>query len=115
MSFTPNNPIQNTNLMLDLISQRQRALSSNLANMDTPGYVRKDINFSQYLGTMNNPLETELSTKLGPSAIIQDNQGEVNPSDELAEMQKNSLLYTVASRRMSSIITELKTVVNVGK
>jgi len=108
-------PIKNTSLILDLIAQRQRALSGNLANMDTPGYVRKDINFSQYLGTMNNPLETELSTKLGPSAIIQDKGGEVNAADELAEMQKNALLYTVATRRMTSIITEFKTVVNVGK
>lgn len=115
MSFTPSNSIQNTSLILDLIAQRQRALSGNLANMDTPGYVRKDINFSQYLGTMNNPLETELSAKLGPSAIIQDTGGEVNPSDELAEMQKNALLYTVATRRMTNIITELRTVVNVGK
>ena len=36
-------------------------------------------------------------------------------SEELAEMQKNSLMYTMATRRMSNIITEMKTVINVGK
>ena len=40
---------------------------------------------------------------------------EINPADELTEMQKNSILYTMATRRMSNIITQMKTVINVGK
>lgn len=115
MTYTPKDSIGKVNLMMDLITQRQRALSGNLANIDTPGYVRKDIKFDQYLGTMNSPLETELSSKLGASAIIQDEGKEVNPTEELMEMQKNSLLYSVATRRMSNIITQMRTVINVGK
>lgn len=103
-------------LMMDLISQRQRALGSNVANVDTPGYVRRDINFSDYLGTLNNPLETKLSEKLGPSGVIEERRGEeIEMDKELSELQKNSLLYTMATRRMSNIITEMKTVINVGK
>ena len=41
--------IGKVSLMMDLISQRQRAIGSNIANVDTPGYVRKDIDFSQYI------------------------------------------------------------------
>ena len=116
MTFTALDSMGKTSLMMDLISQRQRALGSNVANVDTPGYVRRDIDFSQYLGSMNSPLETELSTKLGPSGIIQDRQRqEIDIAEELTEMQKNSLLYTMATRRMSNIITEMKTVLNVGK
>ena len=37
------------------------------------------------------------------------------PADELTAMQKNSILYTMATRRMSNIITQMKTVINVGK
>jgi flagellar basal-body rod protein FlgB len=113
--YTPKDPIVKTNLMLDLISQRQRALSTNLANVDTPDYVRKDISFDQYLGTMNNPLETELSVKLGPSGLIDEQGVGVDSTYELAEMQKMSILYSVAARKMSNIITEMKTVANVGK
>ena len=72
MTFTSLDSIGKTNIMLDLISQRQRALGSNVANVDTPGYVRRDIDFSQYLGSMNSPLETKLSTELGPSGVIED-------------------------------------------
>lgn len=113
--YTPKDPIVKTNLMLDLISQRQRALSTNLANVDTPDYVRKDISFDQYLGTMNNPLETELSIKLGPSGLVEEQGVGVDATYELAEMQKMSLMYSVAARKMSNLITEMKTVANVGK
>ncbi len=116
MTFTSIDSMSKTNLMLDLISQRQRALGSNVANVDTPGYVRRDIDFSQYLGSMNSPLETKLSTELGPSGVIEDRRSkEIDIAEELTEMQKNSILYTMATRRMSNIITEMKTVINVGK
>lgn len=116
MTFTSLDSIGKTNIMLDLISQKQRALGSNIANVDTPGYVRRDIDFSQYLGSMNSPLETKLSTELGPSGVIEDRRRQdVDIAQELTEMQKNALLYTMATRRMSNIITEMRTVINVGK
>ena len=116
MSFTALDSMGKTSLMLDLISQRQRALGSNVANVDTPGYIRKDIDFSTYLGNMNSPIETKLSTELGPSGIIEDRRKqEIDIAEELAEIQKNALMYTMATRRMSNIITEMKTVINVGK
>ena len=116
MKFTALDSMGKTSLMLDLISQKQRALGSNVANVDTPGYVRRDIDFSQYLGSMNSPIETKLSTALGPSGVIEDRrEQEIDIAEELAEMQKNSIMYTMATRRMSNIITEMKTVINVGK
>ena len=114
--YTPNDGIGKVSLMMDLISQRQRAIGSNLANMDTPGYVRRDVDFGRYLGTMNSPIETKLSEKLGPSAIIDEQEAvEINPAQELIALQENSLLYSMATRRMTNIITEMKTVINVGK
>lgn len=115
MSYYPLNPIDKTNLILDLVSSRQEALSGNLANIDTPGYVRRDIDFSQYINSMNSPLETQLSQKLGPSGVISELQTKLTPEDELAMMQKNSILYAMATRRLSSKITELRNVLNVGK
>ena len=116
MTYTSFDPLNNANLMMDLISQRQRALGSNIANVDTPGYVRRDIDFSQYLGSMNSPLETKLSMAVGPSGILEDRRSqEIDIAEELAEIQKNSLMYTMATRRMTNIITQMKTVINVGK
>ena len=74
--YTPVDSTQKIGLMLDLIAQRQRALGSNIANVDTPNYVRKDIDFQTYLGTMNSPLETKLSAMLGPSGVIEERENE---------------------------------------
>lgn len=114
--FTSLDNMGKVSLMLDLIGQKQRALGSNLANIDTPGYVRRDINFGDYLNSMNSPLETKLSEALGPSGVIEEkDQEEIDPAQELMQIQENALLYTMATRRMSNLITEMKTVINVGK
>lgn len=110
-----NNSMGRTLHALDLIAERHKALSSNLANMDTPNYKRKDISFSQYLGGTANPLETKLASVMGPSPVtVETSDEKVNAATELSEIQKNSLLFTVAARRMTNLITEMKTVINMG-
>lgn len=113
--IVPNNPIGRTLNALDLIAEKHKALSSNLANMNTPNYKRKDVSFSQYLAGTFNPLETKLAAKMGPSPVmVQTSNEKIDPATELSEMNKNSILFAVASRRMTSIITEMKTVINMG-
>lgn len=87
--YTSLDSMGKVSLMMDLISQRQRALGSNVANVDTPGYIRQDISFGQYLSTMNSPLETRLSEKLGPSAIVtEQSEDPVNPANELYKCRR---------------------------
>ncbi|EKE03982.1 MAG: hypothetical protein ACD_20C00122G0004 [uncultured bacterium] len=109
------NAIDKTGLILDLIAKKQEAIGANLTNVNTPGYVRQDINFSQYIGTLNSPLETQLSKKLGSSPLMRQSGGEVSAPAELIELQKNALFYAVATRRVNAVIQELKTVTQVGK
>ena len=63
-------------------------------------------------------LSSQISSLTNPTnianAIVSMRNEKVNPANELSEMQKNSLIYTVAAKRMSSLITELKTVINMG-
>lgn len=109
------NAISNTLYKLDLISERQKALSCNLANMDTPQYTRKDVSFGQYLSGTSGSLETALSIKMGPSPVtVQASGGKIEPANELAEMRKMQVLYTEATRRMTSIISEMKQAVSMG-
>ena len=113
--FTPNNSIDKCNLMLDLVSNRQTALAGNISNMDTPGYIRKDIDFSQYLSSMNSPLETQLSQKMGASAISLEQQPQkIDAVHEVVEMQKNATIYKAAVKRMNAAFKVLKTVIGAG-
>lgn len=109
------NSISSTLHAMDLIAERHKALSSNLANMHTPNYRRKDISFAQYLGGAASPLETALAAKMGPSPVmVETSDDKVDPATELSEMQKNSVIYSIASRRMTSLITQMRTVINMG-
>jgi len=116
MNFSVTSSLRKTSNILNLISERQKLLGTNIANMDTPGYQKQDINFSQILSGSTSSLETKLARKLDGGMVASETSDEpVNASEELVKMQNNSLLYTVATRRMSNIINQMKTVVNVGK
>lgn len=104
-----------SNNVLNLLSAKQQVITENLANMNTPGYKRKDINFAQFLSTHNNPLETKLSEKLGPSPFMETSGGDVSATDELMDMQKVQVFYTVATRQMTSVIQQLKQVTQAGR
>lgn len=109
------NSLQASNNVLDLLSMKQEVIAENLANMHTPGYRRKDINFSQYLAGHNNKLETALSEKLGPSPFNVTAGGEVSTAQELMDMQKVQVFYSVASRQMTSVIQQMKQVTQSGR
>lgn len=106
-------PIEQTKSVLDAISKKQEVIAANIANANTPGYLRKNVSFSQLLNA-GGPLDTDLSKRIGPNPFIMEENGEVDVKQELIQMQKNSMYYAVAARRMSSVITQMKTVTNVG-
>ena len=118
MGILPTHLLHSPQKMLSLVSQRQEALSDNIANMHTEGYRRKDVDFSQYLNSgVSSTLETRVIEKYGASPISSTTSGNgevMSTEDELALMQQNYLLYNVAVRHLSSTITEIKTALNVS-
>ena len=115
MNLDRMNSIDKTQFVLDAISKKQEIMASNVTNANTPGYVRRDVSFNQILETAKAPLETDLSVKIGPNPFFIQEDGQVDLKQELVEMQKNSMFYATAARQMSSVITQMKTVLNVGK
>lgn len=117
MGLLPTQLLKAPQRALDLISQRQEALSDNIANMHTPGYKRRDVDFSQYLSNNTvSKLESKITEKYGPSPILNGGLGGANKTteEELALMQENYMLYNVAVRQLSSTITQIKTAMNVS-
>ncbi len=115
MPFNLTKIIDQNKRILDIAGAKQKALSENLANINTPGYVRQDIKFKDYLGGMNKPLETDLSREMGSVSLPEDGNGKVNMMEELIAMQKNSLFYTVAARRISIVAKNIKAVTQIGR
>ncbi len=116
MSLIPTQLLNQPQKILTLVSQRQEALSDNIANMHTTGYKRKDVSFFQYLNSgVSSNIEAKLTQKYGPGPITNSSSTEnISTEDELALMQQNYLYYSVAVRNLSSTITQIKTALNVS-
>ena len=115
MGIVPTHLLKSPQRMLDLISTRQEAISDNIANMHTPGYRRRDVDFSQYLNSDTvSRLESKVTEKYGASPITVQETENITTEDELARIQENYLLYNVAVRELSSTITQIKTALNVS-
>jgi len=73
---------------LDLAAFRQRLIASNLANVDTPGYRTRDINFESEMRRAENRLEAET-----PALRVFEVQGLIErPDGNNVNLERESLL-----------------------
>ena len=103
------------------LTKMQQATADNIANVNTPGYKAKRPELANVLGLSDNPYETSLAQRMGSSqlsSLLQtpDNaDGKVNVQQEFLVMQKNLLMFNLVSKRLTTIITNLKASGNVGR
>lgn len=83
--------------MLDVAAFRNKVLTSNIANADTPGYKAKDISFQK---EMEKAVGTEGKTEFDiyESATTMPNRdgNTVNVDIEMAKVAENNLIYDTA-------------------
>ena len=94
---------------MNLLSARQKLVSSNIANADTPGYQTKDIDFagelaSQMAGAKPNVIEV--------SGLKNKNDGNnVDIDREARLLAENALRFSVASNLAHSEISTIRTAI----
>lgn len=119
---------------LDLRAERQKLLSSNIANQETPGYRAVDINFEQEMkkaeGSMpsSQPLTgtnmRHISTG-GPSALVPTvvdrvtdlegyDRNSVGIEAEMARLSENSILYKTSAQMLKYKFNLLMTAIKEG-
>jgi flagellar basal-body rod protein FlgB len=89
-------------------SMRQTALAQNVANANTPGYQRKDVDFESSLKAAmadgQNPDTLQFSVTTDPSAPMQPDGNSVDIDTESSKLAENGLAYeslvTVAKGRL---------------
>lgn len=103
--------------MMDATMLRQEAISSNLANLETPGYKRVDVS-----PTFSTQLQEKIRAKdpssLGsltpdivpdPSAVAANRDGNtVNLEQELMHLSKNTLSHTLETQLMTGNLLKLR-------
>ena len=97
-------------------AMRQSVLSSNLANANTPGYVRKDVDFhstlNEALGAGDSGLaDVSFTPQTDAAAAVRQDGNTVDVDREAAELAANGLEYqalvSVAQGRISIIQSAL--------
>lgn len=127
--FSPN--INLTEKVLDLRLQRQNLVASNLANIDTPGYRERRIEFENQLqealrtngkGQMTRTAQGHLPTTFDPDSFegtldkdmngqIVQGKDSVDLDKEMSVMAKNTLLYNAMATVLKKNFEGLKTTI----
>ena len=97
---------------LDLLSARQKLVTSNIANVDTPGYHTQDIDF-----------QTEFQNALGGAPHVSEVSGlpskndgnNVNLDRESRLLGENALRFSVASNLLRQQIGEVRSAIKEGQ
>jgi flagellar basal-body rod protein FlgB len=118
-----------TNLLtqfLDVQSRRAQIVSSNLANVDTPGYQAQELDFAEYLkqatqealtpGTANNASlldSPRVVLQTGHAAGIDGNN--VDAGQEMAAMADTGMRYLTGTTMLQSHLRLLRTAIREGR
>ena len=98
---------------------RQSALAGNLANVDTPGYVRKDVDFHDALdaavGSGESTGALSFAAQDDSSAPVRADGNSVDVDKENSELAQNALEYDALARVASARIDILKTAMGVAQ
>jgi len=108
---------------LDASWLRNEIISGNIANADTPGYKRQEVQFEQYLNSemKNSQIENGQTRLSGGSGIrvVEDNSSysyrldgnNVDMEREMAQMAMNTLRYNTLIQRLNGQFSKLRNVI----
>lgn len=115
---------------LDASSQRQRVLSNNVANVDTPNFKRSDVDFQKVLGQalgevgddlslkVTSPLHLQKPDTVNSSGVVTDQSStfrtdgnNVDIDREMTNVAENGLYYNSVTRAISSQLGLLRLVI----
>jgi flagellar basal body rod protein FlgB len=104
------------NKILDVITRRQEMSVHNVANARTPGYTAKSVPFDQMLAQAMAPMETPLTLRMGSTLLdVQSTGKPVVMEQELVEMQKMRIAYTLGTRTINKAFAALRTATQAGR
>ena len=109
------NSIKILQKIMDLCTYRQKILASNIANVDTPNYKAKDIDFQEEL---KKALEIENNSYRiieAPTTMPNRDGNTVNIEVEMAKLTETLLMYNSATQLLSTRLRMLKDAIKGGR
>jgi flagellar basal-body rod protein FlgB len=100
---------------MNLLTTRQKLVTSNIANLDTPGYKTQDIDFNFEFISKMDAAEKSDPTVLNAGGLIVKNDGnDVSLDREMRLLSENAIRFSVASALLKGQMTALRTAITEG-
>jgi flagellar basal-body rod protein FlgB len=97
---------------MDLLAARQKLVASNIANVDTPGYLTQDIDFeSEFRNAVGGPPKAETVEGLP----IRNDGNNVSIDRESRLLAENALRFQAASSLLHSQIQMVRAAIKEGQ
>lgn len=103
------------NGLLNAVSDRQQMLANNLTNVNTPGFVRQDMDFNSVIKGLSEEQNNKSVDKIIEKATYTDELKKPSYENELAEMSKNHLQYVLLTRINGHIYQHLEEATQSGR
>ncbi|MCX7723790.1 MAG: flagellar basal body rod protein FlgB [Thermodesulfovibrio sp.] len=101
--------------IMDICAYRQKILASNIANVDTPNYKAKDINFKEELRKAVENQSIEYQVIEAPTTMPNRDGNTVNLEVEMTKLTETMLMYNAATQLLSTRIRMLKDAIRGGR
>jgi flagellar basal-body rod protein FlgB len=98
---------------------RQKTIAGNVANLETPGYLRLDVRFEELLaeaidhGKTPDPADIEPQLYQPQNTPIKSNGNDVSWENEVGEMVKNSLKHRTYLRLFQKRLSQIDLAINI--
>lgn len=130
--FFEDNGMRTMEKFLDLSVQRHALISSNVANVDTPGYKTIDLSFEQELRDATasegsrlettNKLHLAIGTETHTASVkevegltVRNDLNNVNVDREMAQVSTNALKFSMVAQLLAGKFRTLKNAIQEGR
>lgn len=107
--------------LLDYSALKHKVIGQNIANADTKGYKRRDIEFKELLQSNMQDLQSSQSktspfnVKIDEESPVISEGNNVDINREMADMAQNSIMFKFATKKLSGYYQSLQSVIKGGK
>ncbi len=102
---------------MDLLSARQKLVTSNMANADTPGYKTQDIDFQfEFMSMVDGPEGGLPPQTIHPEGLVTKPDGnDVSLDREARLLSENAMRFNVASTLVKGQFKAIRSAIDEGK
>jgi flagellar basal-body rod protein FlgB len=102
---------------LNIRSFYHKVLASNIANVETPGYKEKDIDFVSELkrSTNSSTSDIEVIEKASQNGVDGIDGNSVNMEDQIVKLSENTMMFSACVQLINKKFSMMKYVINGGR